>query len=147
MFLLDTDTLSEPIRRAPHPLVMQRWRDATRDVLHTSVVTVMELRFGAAKSTKPAALWGRIEGELLSRCVLMPFSPDHALRAGEIQATLARSNLALEWRDVMIASVASHHDCTLVTRNTRHFERILGLKVENWFESLSATDPQQQLPL
>lgn len=134
MFLLDTDTLSEPIRRAPHPLVMQRWRQATREVLHTSVVTVMELRFGAAKSAKPAALWGRVEGELLSRCGLMPFSPDHALRAGEIQATLTRSNLALEWRDVMIAAVASHHDWTLVTRNTRHFERIAGLKIENWFE-------------
>ena len=64
----------------------------------------------------------------------MPFSPDHALRAGEIQATLTRSNLALEWRDVMIAAVASHHDWTLVTRNTRHFERIVGLKIENWFE-------------
>ena len=134
MFLLDTNILSEPIRREPHPLVMQRWRQAAADELRTSVVTLMELRYGAAKAAKPAALWGRIETDLLSRCLVLPFSKEHALRAGEVQATLTRSNLAVDWRDVMIAAVALHHDFTLVTRNTRHFERIIGLKLENWFE-------------
>ena len=57
-YLLDTNILSEPIRREPHPLVMQRWRERGPDEYLASVITLMELRFGAAKSARPGVLWG-----------------------------------------------------------------------------------------
>ena len=134
MLLLDTNILSEPIRRAPAPLVMQRWNRGQPGEFYTTVVCLMELRFGAAKAVKPGATWGRIEQTILPRCTVLPFTVEDALRAGEVQAALVRSNLALEWRDVMIAAVALCHDCTLVTRNIRHFQRITGLALANWFE-------------
>jgi predicted nucleic acid-binding protein len=134
MFLLDTNILSELIRRAPDPLLMQRWNSGKPGEFYTTVVCVMELRFGAAKAVRPGATWGRIERRILPHCTVLPFTLEDALRAGEVQATLARSNLTLEWRDVMIAAVALRHDFTLVTRNTGHFQRIIGLRTENWFE-------------
>ena len=142
MFLLDTNIVSEPVRRAPDAVLMKRWRTGGLGEFRISVVTLMELRFGAAKSVKPAAIWERIEHEILPRCRLLPFTPEHALRAGEVQTTLSRSHLELEWRDVMLAAVALHEDLTLVTRNTRHFARVIGLRLENWFEEVANRLPK-----
>jgi predicted nucleic acid-binding protein len=106
MFLLDTNILSEPVRRAPELLVIEQWNRARPEQLFSSVICLMELRYGAARAVKPGATWSRIEARILSRCTILPFTSEDALRAGEIQATLAASNVTLEWRDVMIAAVA-----------------------------------------
>src|SRR5437870_7917437 len=134
MFLLDTNILSEPIRPRPDSLVMQRWKQARVADLHVCVISLMELRFGSARSSKPAALWERIQREVLARCTVLPFTEEHALLAGEMQASLARSGTGIEWRDIMIAAVSLHENLTLVTHNTRHLGRVVGLRLENWFE-------------
>ncbi|HVZ32583.1 MAG TPA: PIN domain-containing protein, partial [Polyangiaceae bacterium] len=98
----------------------------------TSVVCVMELRYGAARHPRRHALWPRIEREVLSRVRIVPFSTRVGLRAGELLAELEANGATLGVEDVMIGATALAFDLTLVTRNVRHFERIAGLRVENW---------------
>ena len=52
--------------------------------------------------------------------------------AVKIYRNLRASGTLLEDADIFVAAIAIANDATLVTRNTRHFERIEGLRLENW---------------
>jgi len=56
VFLLDTNIFSEVVKRAPDAKVLTRLNSEAPAVLHLSTVSVFELRFGAARSAKPASL-------------------------------------------------------------------------------------------
>lgn len=51
---------------------------------------------------------------------------------GQVKAELARRDVLLEDFDTAIAAHALALDGVLVTANTRHFERIPGLRIEDW---------------
>lgn len=53
-------------------------------------------------------------------------------RAAEIYAELFRQGALVEDADLLIAAMALVHDLVLVTRNQRHFQRIAGLRLEDW---------------
>jgi len=65
VFLLDTNIVSEIVKRAPEAKVLARLNREPPTSLHISSVTVFELRFGAARSAKPASLWARIQRDIL----------------------------------------------------------------------------------
>ena len=52
--------------------------------------------------------------------------------AAEIYQTLRSAGTPLEDADILIAATAIAHNATLITRNTKHFERIEGLELDNW---------------
>lgn len=132
-FLLDTNLLSEPIKKRPDPAVLERLGRCRADELHTSAVCVMELRFGALRHPDSARLWSRIQEEILSRVSILAFGPEEALEAAEILATLQSRGEPLEVEDIQIAATARAHGLTVVTRNLRHFERIPGLTATSWW--------------
>ena len=74
MFLLDTNIVSELVKRVPDSKVLARLNSEPRAELCISSVTVFELRFGTARSAKPASLWARIQRHILSRFQVMPFT-------------------------------------------------------------------------
>ncbi len=55
-------------------------------------------------------------------------------KAIEIYRYLKSNGLMIDENDIYIAAIAIVNDCTLVTANTRHFERVEGLKFVNWRE-------------
>ena len=55
-------------------------------------------------------------------------------KAAEIYRYLKSNGLMIDENDIYIAAIAIVNDCTLVTANTRHFERVEGLKFVNWRE-------------
>lgn len=134
MWLLDTNIASELLRRAPDQAVQARYDGASVTELAISTVTLFELRVGAARAEHPAKLWERIEKRILARCQIMPLRREEALSAADHLAVLLNRGLSITVQDILIAGTASARGLTLVTRNTRHFERILGLRLENWFE-------------
>lgn len=136
MWLLDTNVASEMVKRIPDRMVQQRY-DATPDSeLAVSVVTVFELRFGAARAQHPGKLWGRIQERILARCQVIPLRRDEALNAADHLSVLMTQGYNITIQDILIAGTASALGLILVTRNVCHFDRIIGLKRENWFEPL-----------
>jgi tRNA(fMet)-specific endonuclease VapC len=134
VFLLDTNIVSEIVKRAPEAKVLARLNSEPPASLHLSSVTVFELRFGAARSAKPASLWARIQRDILGRFQVLPFTEQDALAAADLMAPLVGSGQNLALQDIWLAGVAVGRNLTFVTRNRRDFNRITGLKVENWFE-------------
>jgi tRNA(fMet)-specific endonuclease VapC len=65
---------------------------------------------------------------------VLPFDADDALAAADVMSALAGSGYNAALQDIWLAGLATNRGLTLVTRNIRHFNRILNLRVENWFD-------------
>ena len=132
-YLLDTNVLSEVIRRRPEPSVLARLRQIAPGSVFTSVVCVTELRYGARRRPGAEARWERIAREVLSRVRILPFGEEEALRAGDLLADLEAAGQPIGIEDVLIGATALAGSLTVATRNVRHFRRLPGLAVESWW--------------
>lgn len=134
MYLLDTNILSELIKKRPHRRLLTNLRSKPAHALFTSCICIMELRFGSMLRANSDKFWERISREIISRVNVIQIGEKEALTAGDILAALRKTGQIIGIEDVLIAASALTHQCSLVTANTRHFSRIKGLKVENWLE-------------
>ena len=134
MYLLDTNILSELIKKRPNPHLIERLRSHPAESLLTSCVCVMELRAGSALREDFVAFWQRIDEEILSSVGIVPIGVDEAVAAGDILARLRKKGQTIGIEDVFIAASAMTHGLTVVTANVRHFDRIETLRVENWLQ-------------
>ena len=135
-YLLDTNILSELVKKRPNPCLLERLRSKPPESLFTSCICVMELRFGSMAREEAEVFWDRITSEILSRVGILPFDFPEAVAAGEILASLKKTGQLLGMEDVLIASTALNHHCVMVTGNVRHFSRVETLNIENWLEPL-----------
>lgn len=133
-FLLDTNVLSEVIKKRPDAGVMERLRRVPGEGLFTAAICVTELRYGAARHPRGAAIWRRIESEILPRLRVLPLAMREALRAGELLSDLESRGERIGLEDVLIAATALENGLTAVTRNLKHLRRIPGLLAESWWE-------------
>lgn len=129
-YLLDTDTLIYVYKRAGNCLA--RLCAQPDNDLSLSSVNLFELEFGMAKSVR-RPLMERYVQELCKRYTVLNFDPEAARQAGVLRAHLQSLGTPIGPYDVQIAGVALTHNLTLITRNTREFERVPGLRVENWY--------------
>ena len=132
-YLLDTNVLSEVMKRRPAECVMDRLRAVPAENLFTSSICAMELRHGAARRQDDGALWRRIRGEVLSRVRVLPLGEDEAFRAGDLLATLEARGQPIGVEDLLIAATALTHGLVLSTRNVKHLARVPDLRVEDWW--------------
>lgn len=92
-------------------------------------IVIHELYYGAYKSQRREhnlALIDKLRFEVL------PFDHEDGRHAGEIRAILALHGTPIGSYDILIAGQARARALTLITRNVREFERVDGLRVENW---------------
>lgn len=134
MYLIDTNVLSELIKKNPNPNFMDRLRITPADTLFSASICIMEMRYGAFKSGNPADLWNKIERQILPKIRILPFSYKEAIKAGDLINHLFSIGQPIWIEDVMIASIALSNDLTLVSANIKHFSRVPVLKTENWFQ-------------
>ncbi len=132
-YLLDTNVLSELLRKRPEPAVLERLKRVPTEELLTSVVCLTELRFGAARVPAGEQLWTRIATEVLPRVRTLPFGEQEAILAGNVLADLESRGERIGVEDVLIGATAMANGLTVVTRNLQHLERIDGLMVESWW--------------
>ena len=129
MILLDTNICIYIINENPAQ-VLQRLIQVGRESLAISTVTVAELAFGVAKSTRADS---RLKLEnFLSKFPIVDWDQDAAWIYGNVRKTLEAKGQRIGERDLLLACQALALDATMVTNNTREFERIEGLKLENW---------------
>jgi tRNA(fMet)-specific endonuclease VapC len=134
MYLLDTDILSNLMKRAPASALVTRLARIRPEDQFTSSVTLGELLYGAHRSSRTAALLERIEETLLPELPVLPFDAAAARRYGEIRAGLERRGNPIGDADTRVASIALSRRLTVVTGNERHFRQVPGLEIENWLK-------------
>ena len=134
MYLLDTDILSNLMKRAPASTLVARLARVPPEDQFTSSVTLGELLYGAHRSTRTAALLERIEKTLLPELPILPFDAAAAWRYGELRAELERRSTPICDADTRVASIALSRGLTVVTGNERHFQQVPGLEIENWLK-------------
>ena len=127
-FLLDTSVCVGVIRRLPD--FERRLRGYDPSELAVSVVTVLELLFGAGISEAPELNRQQVDAFLCSVLVL-DIKRDIADRAALTRVLMRRSGLGVSDFDLLIAATALVHGRTLLTSD-RNFLRIPGLAVEDW---------------
>jgi tRNA(fMet)-specific endonuclease VapC len=102
----------------------------TQDMVVCSVVKA-ELFYGAMKSNNPTRTLER-QQQFLERFVSLPFGDDAAILFGQIRARLANAGTPIGAYDLQIAAIALANNLTLITHNTREFDRVDGLQLEDW---------------
>ena len=134
MFLLDTNVLSEEMKREPNAQVLT-WL-ARQGRVQVSVVTVMELEAGIARAPagKRARLLTWLEGLLESEAhEVVPVSPAIARAAGQLKARAESRGKPRPLADLLIAATATVTGAVVATRNTDDFEG-LGVPLLDPFE-------------
>ncbi|MBI4491778.1 MAG: PIN domain-containing protein [Chloroflexi bacterium] len=128
-FLLDTDTCVFWLR-GQTPVRDRLVREGSPTVA-ISIITLAELRYGAACSARPEANHQAIDA-FLSGIALLGIDPATARAFADIKAGLRAEGRLIEDFDLVIAATATVHGLTLVTNNVEHFGRVSNLRLENW---------------
>ena len=129
MKLLDTDTCIGLLKG--DDAVVASWRACMEQCALPSMV-VGELYYGAFKSTIRDKELDRVDRFVDIFPEVKP-SKRSMRRFGEIKASLERKGVRLADADIIIGSIAIEEGLALVTGNVRHYNRIEGLAIENWF--------------
>jgi tRNA(fMet)-specific endonuclease VapC len=133
MICLDTNVVINVINRR-NPLVRARLGEQIRSgaAIILPVIALFEMRYGNAKSDRRAESERLLMEFLASGIAVAPFEPEDASHAGEIRAYLEGLGTPIGHYDYLIAAQARRRDATLVTANSREFERVPGLIVVDW---------------
>lgn len=139
MFLLDTDHLGIVQRRsAPeHENLTQRMYQHSLEDFFVSIISFHEQVSGwNAYIRRARGEEGLVRGYAMFQEILTDFARMNVLpfdsRAAEVFAQLRKSGVRVGTMDLRIGSIALARDLTLLTRNTVDFERIPGLRMEDW---------------
>jgi tRNA(fMet)-specific endonuclease VapC len=133
MYCFDTDALSATIRREPSLALIRRIAQVPPSQQFTTAITMGELLYGAARRDSKR-LTDRVRNLIAGAITILPFDESAADTYGPLRAQLESEGKTLAEPDLRIASIALSQGFTLITGNVRHFERIPGLRVENWLK-------------
>ena len=127
-YLLDANAIIGLLKDDRSSLA-RRARHEQLDDLATSSIVVHELFFGAFKSHRPTPNLAVFDA---LRFPVIEFDREDARHAGLVRAELAARGTPIVPYDVLIAGQALSRGLTLITRNTREFGRVPGLRIEDW---------------
>ena len=128
-YLLDTNICIYVINAKP-ATVLARFVEHEVDGLGISAITASELYWGVCKSGS-ARNRTTLE-KFLSPLAVLDYDLGAARKYGELRAYLEQQGTPIGPLDQQIAAHALALDITLVTNNVREFERVPGLRLENW---------------
>lgn len=130
MYLLDTNTCIFLKNEKPAH-VLDKLHKAMMKKVYLSIISVGELHFGVYNSRYIEK--NRIAlTEFLSPFEILQFNHTDAEQFGLIRSQLKQKGMLIGPCDMLIAAQALSRGLILVTNNTSDFQRIDGLKVEDW---------------
>lgn len=128
-YLIDTDTIIFALRNDKD--VLAKFEENKNIPISISMITYAELVFGAKRSQNEQKNMIKVNHirniypvEELSEGVMEVFA--------DVKAKMLGRGIRIEDMDLLIAATAIYNDMTLVTNNTKHFENVPDLKLENW---------------
>lgn len=129
-YLLDTNICIYLIKHRPASVLDQFKQHSPEDVA-VSTITLFELEYGVKKSRYPKHSQDALE-KLLMPLGLVELDRFAAEEAAAIRARFEAAGTPADPYNILIAGIARSRQMILVTNNTREFDRIAGLQVENW---------------
>ena len=134
-YLLDTCTLIE--FNGGNPSVVKHVMEAGPELCCMSVISLHELYYGAYYAGEKKEEYYEREMKMIDKD-LEKFSvlslPEKAIGYAQIKNQLRKKGQLIDEFDMLIAGQALDENLIVITDNLDHFERIDGLKVENWME-------------
>ena len=130
MYLLDTNICIYIIKKKPVD-VLKTLKTKAKKKIYVSSITIAELEYGVAKSHFPEKNTIALI-EFLSIFHILPFDDADAVECGMIKRDLEKKGKIIGPMDLLLAAQARAKQFILVTNNTKEFERVEGLKKENW---------------
>lgn len=127
-YLLDSDTCIFALR--DNPQVMSRLYKLHPSEWAISSLTAFELHRGLTRGLRDDV--ARQTAEFIQMAQVLEFGVAESKLAAEIEQTLRTLGKTVGVVDVLISSHALSQGLMLVTNNTKHFEQVPGLKLENW---------------
>ena len=129
-YLLDTNICIYLIKKHP-PEVLARFQQIQLKQLHIPTITLFELYYGIEKNNSQQRNLAALEN-FIAPLTIVDFTLDAAKKAATIRSHLQKQGTPISAYDIQIAACALSLNMTLLTNNTREFERVKGLKLENW---------------
>ena len=134
IYMLDTNICIYIIKRKPQSVINKFKQCSINDVCISSI-TYAELEYVVSKSdfhhqNKIALI------QFLSPIAILPFSDRAAVVYGDVRSRLEKAGTPIGPLDTLIAAHAISENLILATNNTKEFERVEDLQVENWVSSL-----------
>ena len=139
MYVLDTNHLRELALKTPLGIRLQGRIESSPDDAVTTVVCAEEVqrgwlaRIAAARQPEEEALAYAQFAEsihFLAKFVLLPWDVDAAARLKDFR----QQRIRIGTMDLKIACITLEYDSTLLTRNTKDFAQVPGLRFENWLD-------------
>jgi tRNA(fMet)-specific endonuclease VapC len=127
-YLLDTNAVVALLNDTASGLAKRTRREKPDDIAISALVA-HELFYGAYKSQRAIENLALIDA---LQFAVLEFDKEDARRAGEIRARLLAKGTPIGPYDVLIAGQALARHMVLITRNTREFTRVPGLRIEDW---------------
>ncbi len=130
MYLLDTNICIYIIKKKPVD-VLKTLKTKLKKDIYVSSITIAELEYGVAKSQFPEKNKIALI-EFLSIFNILPFDDTDAAEFGMIKTDLEKKGKIIGPMDLLISAQAKSKKLILVTNNIKEFERVEGIKIENW---------------
>lgn len=129
-YMLDTNICVYLIKKKPENVLMNLHANMGADIA-ISAITLAELMYGVEASAYPERNSLALN-QFLSIVDILPFDDEAAAEYGKICAALRRKGTPVGTMDMLIAAHAKSKDLIIITNNVRKFERVEGLRLENW---------------
>ena len=127
--MLDTNIVIYVIKKRPIQALEVFNRHA--GLMCISSITFAELLHGVEKSEKPEHNLRQVE-DFVSRLEVLDYNKKAAAHYGDIRADLERKGMTIGVNDLHIAGHARSEAMVLVTNNLHEFDRVVGLRLDNW---------------
>lgn len=129
-YLLDTNTCVFYLRGKLN--LDEIIKDKGIDNFYISEITIIELRFGAENSENPSKSHKAVDAFLNGLCIIPIFGCIKRYAKEKVRLRKLGKPVNDEF-DLLIGVTSVENKLILVTDNTKHFENIAGIKLENWF--------------
>ena len=129
-YILDTNICIYITKKKPVK-VFNKFKELTPGTVCISSITLAEMQYGIGKSSQPAKNQDALDQFLLPLDIL-EFNALAAVEYGKIRSTLEKAGTPIGSFDMLIAAHAKSMRAVLVTNNTKEFDRVPDLKIENW---------------
>lgn len=129
-YLIDTNVCVVYLNKRSEAVRNRLLATPSAEIAVCSVVK-SELFYGAMRSNNPTRTLERQQA-FLTRFISLPFGDEEAMTFAQIRAQLHKLGTPIGAYDLQIAAIALSNHLTLVTHNTREFQRVEGLLLEDW---------------